>query len=370
MKQYGQLNSALQKLRVMVDRNNISDARRPQIEYYGKLINRLLPMFYAETNQHHKLFHLGALLALTRIHHKHVFSALSRNNSNISYFRSFVYSSDGDIYVKNLKTIMDKIETVLLLNLNDNSGSSFSLPFKEAISLVNPASATELPNSVLELEKRLFFVGIYDTCLKNVTDTAKSTLIKFYSINGAVFAMLGPFAGVLSTLTYSAVFIDWGQIVKDSDELNNTQYSEVLTKWRKDAHEMLTSSRANEAADKLFVSPFGEANHEIITRLSALDIKIEEIENIWPRDQHSSMYCPVSNEFLIDPVILGGTGHTYNRAFIEKELQMKPNTDPFTGLSITSTSLASNHLVKDMITEKIADYEKSRSRVNMSAAIS
>lgn len=55
--------------------------------------------------------------------------------------------------------------------------------------------------------------------------------------------------------------------------------------------------------------------------------------------------CAITSELFADPVLLGDTGHTFERAAIEKWLKTK-STDPLTNLRVTSFVLAPNNCLK------------------------
>ena len=65
------------------------------------------------------------------------------------------------------------------------------------------------------------------------------------------------------------------------------------------------------------------------------------------------LVCPLTHDIMEDPVMLVGSGHTYERAPIERWLA-KNDTDPMTGAQLTSPldkTLVENHLVRAMCLE-------------------
>ena len=70
-----------------------------------------------------------------------------------------------------------------------------------------------------------------------------------------------------------------------------------------------------------------------------------------------SLECPITHALLQDPVILGVTGHTYERQAIEKWLESN-NTDPISGEVLENRTLTPNFALR----EAIEDYVKLRER--------
>ncbi|KAJ9525337.1 hypothetical protein QJQ45_003294 [Haematococcus lacustris] len=62
----------------------------------------------------------------------------------------------------------------------------------------------------------------------------------------------------------------------------------------------------------------------------------------------SSFYCPVSMELMADPVMVA-TGHTYDRACIEKWLQQGNRTCPVTGMRLRHLELIPNYALRTAI---------------------
>lgn len=60
--------------------------------------------------------------------------------------------------------------------------------------------------------------------------------------------------------------------------------------------------------------------------------------------------CPITGQIMKDPVILVGTGYTYERDAISKHIESS-QTDPLTQKPISDTRLVSNHATKSLIEE-------------------
>lgn len=62
----------------------------------------------------------------------------------------------------------------------------------------------------------------------------------------------------------------------------------------------------------------------------------------------SSFYCPISMELMADPVMVA-TGHTYDRACIEKWLAQGNRTCPVTGMKLRHLELTPNYALRTAI---------------------
>jgi hypothetical protein len=67
-------------------------------------------------------------------------------------------------------------------------------------------------------------------------------------------------------------------------------------------------------------------------------------------DIPASFLCPITFDLFRDPVILGNTGHTFERAAISNWLESN-DTDPLTNAPLTDTTLASNFALRDAIND-------------------
>ena len=69
-----------------------------------------------------------------------------------------------------------------------------------------------------------------------------------------------------------------------------------------------------------------------------------------PSGPPEELVCPLTHELMVDPVILMGSGQTYERAPLERWLATH-DTDPMTGAQLTSSldkTLRENVLVRSM----------------------
>ncbi len=67
-------------------------------------------------------------------------------------------------------------------------------------------------------------------------------------------------------------------------------------------------------------------------------------------DIPKSFYCPITFDLMRDPVLLGNTGHTFERAAISDWLQTH-NTDPLTNQRLTDATLTPNFALRDAIND-------------------
>lgn len=70
-------------------------------------------------------------------------------------------------------------------------------------------------------------------------------------------------------------------------------------------------------------------------------LKSNDMSAIEEDDVPDAFVCGITYQLFVDPVILGDTGHTFERTAIEQWLLTR-NTNPLTGLQLSSRSLASN----------------------------
>ena len=82
----------------------------------------------------------------------------------------------------------------------------------------------------------------------------------------------------------------------------------------------------------------------------ALDIP-EEIREMY--DDHPNWFiCPITQDLMIDPVILS-SGHTYERSAITEHLRRNNNRDPITNLKLKNKTLTPNMALRHSITAHI-----------------
>ena len=82
-----------------------------------------------------------------------------------------------------------------------------------------------------------------------------------------------------------------------------------------------------------------------------IDPIVEMSDEVKPEAEPDSppeeLVCPLTHELMVDPVILMGSGQTYERAPLERWLATH-DTDPMTGAKLTRKDLAENVLVRSM----------------------
>jgi hypothetical protein len=84
-------------------------------------------------------------------------------------------------------------------------------------------------------------------------------------------------------------------------------------------------------------------------QLSALEPKAAKPNHplSLPKEVHSFL-CPISKSIMIDPVVLVGTGHTYESATIQQWLELK-NTCPVAHTHLSSKAIVPNYALRHSI---------------------
>ena len=67
------------------------------------------------------------------------------------------------------------------------------------------------------------------------------------------------------------------------------------------------------------------------------------------------LLCPISLELMVDPVLLLGTGQTYERAAIVRWLHTN-STDPITNVELSSKKLVPNFAIRKLVLEWLAEH--------------
>jgi hypothetical protein len=68
-------------------------------------------------------------------------------------------------------------------------------------------------------------------------------------------------------------------------------------------------------------------------------------------DPPAEYLCPISQQVMINPVLLHETGHSYEAANINRWLDMH-NKCPLTGQQLHSKQLSSNRALKNLIADQ------------------
>ena len=66
-----------------------------------------------------------------------------------------------------------------------------------------------------------------------------------------------------------------------------------------------------------------------------------------PSGPPEELVCPLTHELMVDPVMLVGSGQTYERAPLERWLATH-DTDPMTGVQLTDKTVRENVLVRSL----------------------
>lgn len=80
----------------------------------------------------------------------------------------------------------------------------------------------------------------------------------------------------------------------------------------------------------------------------AIGVNIGIIDHINLYDK-SMLTCPITGCLMRDPVILGNTGRTFERAAIVRALQNRPNINPLDNSILTNADLAPNYTVRAIL---------------------
>ncbi|KAL9657195.1 hypothetical protein ABK040_011417 [Willaertia magna] len=85
--------------------------------------------------------------------------------------------------------------------------------------------------------------------------------------------------------------------------------------------------------------------------------EIEKQIEEWKNKYLNKYICSISQQLMIDPVIISETGQTYDRKEIEEWLQ-KQNTCPTTGIILKSKLLTPNYFAKSAMNENVGKFIK------------
>ena len=70
--------------------------------------------------------------------------------------------------------------------------------------------------------------------------------------------------------------------------------------------------------------------------------------------------CPITQDVMVDPVVLIGDGFAYERSAIAKWLQSGHNTSPMTGAILTTTELVTSHTLRSAIASFLDQHPEHR----------
>ncbi|KAL9643703.1 hypothetical protein ABK040_016151 [Willaertia magna] len=102
-----------------------------------------------------------------------------------------------------------------------------------------------------------------------------------------------------------------------------------------------------------------ETEQQIIQWKSPSSFNKDEVEKqiIQWKNKLKTFICPISQQLMIDPVIISETGQTYDRSTIERWLQ-RQNTCPSTGIKLKSKTLTPNYIAKSAVNETVEKFVK------------
>ncbi|KAL9657184.1 hypothetical protein ABK040_011406 [Willaertia magna] len=96
-----------------------------------------------------------------------------------------------------------------------------------------------------------------------------------------------------------------------------------------------------------------------LTTQSSSSFNKDEVEkqiSQW-KNKLKTFNCPISQQLMIDPVMIPETGQTYDRKLIELWLQ-RQNTCPSTGIKLKSKTLTPNYIAKSAMNENVEKFIK------------
>ncbi len=95
-----------------------------------------------------------------------------------------------------------------------------------------------------------------------------------------------------------------------------------------------------------------QANDDIKNALESRNISANDCQK-YPQLSMPHLLCPITNSLMLDPVILGVTGHTFDRTAIEAALNTRRGINPVTNETITVATLAPNFALRGIILDFI-----------------
>ena len=192
------------------------------------------------------------------------------------------------------------------------------------------------------------------------------------------FILISNISLVIWALVCTAVAKNWGTIkeyvsVCSNDNLNNEN----------DEENPLDVNGINEPDEPMVVLPppvivvnppinYLSINNEckemreykeIDEFMITSNFTLKEFERSFPIDVHSYLYCSISHELMTDPVMLGETGHTYDRKEITEYLNVRYRDhhdykDPVSNLKISNTNLTPNYDSREMILNRLEEFKQ------------
>lgn len=236
-----------------------------------------------------------------------------------------------------------------------------------------------LISSLTEHVKKVSFTSIYSTCvdiesfialLRSIPKTVQEVILDdlncYFDKEELLSRLPRCFANGdnRNTINFS---LSMNEVLSDN---GTTRYCRNFTVSSAEAsqllqpHKLLNSSIRQPAEDAAPTSVQNTYMHrfmktpqtrpaknefEIEAKLQEAGLSFEDIEKEFPMETYPGLYCPITNEIFREPVILGTTGHTYERKAIEAALQKRPNIDPISNKETSDMTLTVNYSCKDII---------------------
>lgn len=307
-----------------------------------------------------------AVYGLIQLHKMLIEPKLSRNQSLFSYGRSFAVTSSGDAYHALLEKLQRRIECTLAGSILEIL-KSVTDPDMEAIrSALQTEENVQWPETLEELYQRCLFAGASHFTI-NVTDklsqSSGKTAAKYALITVGTYTFSGLLGFFTGLITVPVVLIN-ASIHSASGTINQTETNRMANnsgEWYKQLHQMLNDAETFKAYfARLFDEPNlnVRCNTDIPDEIKRLCLPLPFIEERLPSDKFPQFYCPISHEFLMDPIQLGHTEDTFERDQIVQALRAKPGINPKSNTVITNTTLKPNRDLRNTILQSLQDVKK------------
>jgi len=82
-------------------------------------------------------------------------------------------------------------------------------------------------------------------------------------------------------------------------------------------------------------------------------------------DLQNDLQCPITGELFLDPVLLVGDGHTYEREALQQWFDQGKDTSPMTGTKLTDKTMAPNFMIRSRADEVRGSVPKGRTSVSV-----
>lgn len=102
---------------------------------------------------------------------------------------------------------------------------------------------------------------------------------------------------------------------------------------------------------------------ERYAKLSDVRQTLKTLDSEFSQEDYPGLYCPITHEVFIDPVSLGHTGRTYERAAIMHSLQEIGHRDPVSNELLDDVTITPNYALRDTIESLAASLNVNRLKV-------